>query len=267
VPAEYTAVSPKLSALYKLNDQWGVFGTLARTERMPTLDELYSNDAGRQVSPGLDLETANSVELGLTYQREGLWSEGDSLRVKATAFHSDIKNLIVVNSAAGPVPRFDNVRAAEIWGAEVEAAYDSDRWFASLGYSNVRSAFRETGRSGNAGEGLTLPDTPAENVSLTLGLKVPDRGLTLGWTASYHDAITNANVPTAPTTPVSSTRTPSYHTHDLFVTWKPDSGALAGLDLTLTVENIFDADYKNNLSLDRGQGMNAKLSIARAITW
>lgn len=267
VPAEYTAVSPKLSALYKLNDQWGVFGTLARTERMPTLDELYSSDAGRRVSPGLDLETANSVELGLTYQREGLWSAGDSLRVKATAFHSDIRNLIVVNAATGPVPRFDNVRAAEIWGAEVEAAYDADRWFASLGYSNVRSAFRETGRSGNAGAGLTLPDTPAENVSLTLGLKVPDRGLTLGWTASYHDAITNANVPTAPMSPLTSTRTPSYHTHDLFVTWKPDSGALAGLDLTLTVQNLFDADYKNNLSLDRGQGMNAKLSIARAITW
>ncbi len=265
--AEYNAVSPKISALFKLNDHWGVFGTLARTERMPTLDELYSTDAGRLVSPGLDLEKANSVEAGLTYQREGLWSEGDSLRVKATAFHSDVKNLIVVNSAAGPVPRFDNVRAASVWGAEIEAAYDADHWFATLGYSNVCSAFRETGRAGNAGEGLTLPDTPAENVSLTLGVKVPNQGLTLGWTASYLDAITNATVPTAPTTPVSSTRTPSYHTHDLFVTWKPDTGAMAGLDLTLTVENVFDADYKNNLSLDRGKGMNAKLSVSKAVTW
>ncbi len=268
--ASETAISPKLSALYKLNDAWGIFGTTARTERMPTLDELYSTDAGRLVSLNLDKEEANSVELGLTYQRAGLFAEGDSFQMKATGFYSDVTNLIVINSATGPVPRYDNVRAAEIWGAEVEAAYDAERWFASLGYSNVRSAFRETGRDANLGEGLTLPDTPAENVVLTVGAKLPDQGLTVGWTASYYDRITNSTVPTAttgPTSGVTSVTTPAYDTHDLFVTWKPEAGALAGMDVTLTVENVFDADYKNNLTTDRAQGMNAKLSIGKNFTW
>ena len=42
---------------------------------------------------------------------------------------------------------------------------------------------------------------------------------------------------------------------------------LRPLDVTLTVENVFDADYKNNLSLDRGEGMNAKLTIGKNLTW
>jgi hemoglobin/transferrin/lactoferrin receptor protein len=260
-----TAVSPKLSALYKLNDSWSVFGTVARTERMPTLDELYSNDGGRQPSLDLDKEEAETVELGLAYQREGLFSDSDSFSVKATAFHSDLTNLIASNTEApGPTtPRFINVRAAEIWGAEIEAAYDADRWFASLGYSNVRSAYRDMPNP--AANGLTLADTPAENLALTVGAKFPDRGLIVGWTAYYYDAITTYSVATNPAgTP---TTTPAYDTHDLFVTWKPDTGALAGLEVTLTVENVFDATYRNNLATDNAAGMNAKLSVAKGFTW
>ncbi|MBL9063194.1 TonB-dependent receptor [Tabrizicola sp.] len=265
---EDTAVSPKLSALYKLNDSWGVFGTIARTERMPTLDEHYSTDGGRQPSLDLKKEAANSIELGVTFQREGLFAEGDSLNVKATAFHSNLSNLIVTNSATGAVPRYLNVRSSEIWGTELDAAYDAERWFASLGYSNTNSAYRRmpvfAGQP--SADGLTLADTPGENVSLTVGAKFPDRGVVVGWTAYYYDAITTNSVSTS-TGVITPTYTPAYATHDLFVTWKPEDGALAGMDVTLTVENVFDADYKNNLSLDRAQGMNAKLSIGKNFTW
>jgi hemoglobin/transferrin/lactoferrin receptor protein len=264
------AISPKLSALYKIDDNWGVFGTLARTERMPTLDELYSTDGGRLPSLNLQKEEADSVELGLTWQREGLWAEGDSLQLKATIFHSDIDNMIATNSATGAVPRYLNLRRAEIWGGEVEASYDAERWFASVGYSNVKSAYRDMPEA--VANGLTMTDTPAENVALTLGAKIPDRGLILGWTAYYYSSITTYTAATTgggPTAVLAGTptHTPAYDTHDLFVTWKPEDGVMAGMDVTLTVENVFDADYKNNLSLDRGEGMNAKLTIGKNLTW
>lgn len=262
---EDQAVSPKLSALYKLDDSWGVFGTLARTERMPTLDELYSTDGGRLPSLNLEKETARSVELGVTYQREGLFAEDDSLQIKATAFHSDLSNLIVTNGATGAVPRYLNIRSAEIWGGELEASYDAERWFANLGYSNVRSAYRDMPTP--TANGLTIADTPSENVALTVGAKFPEQGLTLGWTAYYHDSITTYAVATTAAGTITPTQTPAYDSHDLFVTWKPETGALAGMDVSLTVENVFDADYKNNLSLDRSQGMNAKLSIGKNLTW
>ena len=263
------AISPKLSALYKLNENWGIFGTVARTERMPTLDELYSTD-GALPSLNLKKESADSIELGVAYKREGLFADDDSLNVKATVFHSDLTNMIASNSATGAVPRYLNLRSAEIWGGEIEAAYDAERWFASLGYSNVKSAYRDM--PDPAANGLTMTDTPAENVALTLGAKFPDKGLVVGWTAYYYDAVTTYSATAVVSGPVvlpagTPTHTPHYDTHDLFVTWKPEDGALAGMDVTLTVENVFDADYKNNLSLDRAQGMNAKLTIGKNFTW
>jgi hemoglobin/transferrin/lactoferrin receptor protein len=255
---EDTAVSPKIAAMYELNDSFAIFGSVARTERMPTLDELYSSEAAGALparTPSLNLlkEEADTVELGFTWQREGLLAEGDSLQMKVTAFHNDLTNMIATTPrvAGGPaVPYFSNIAAAELWGAEVEAAYDAERWFAQLAYSHVKSK--------NAATGLTLPDTPAENVVLTVGAKLPDQGLTVGWRASYFDKIRTSS---------ATTTGASYDTHDVFLTWSPEEGPLAGLDVNLSVENVFDRAYRNNLSLDNAAGRTAKLSVAKRIAF
>lgn len=258
VAQDDTAVSPKVAVMYEVTDSLALFGSLARTERMPTLDELYSSEAAGALparTPSLNLlkEEADTVELGFTWQREGWLAEGDMFQMKVTAFHNDLTNMIATTPrvAGGPaVPYFSNIAAAELWGAEVEAAYDADRWFAQLAYSHVKSKNRATG--------LTLPDTPAENVVLTLGAKLPAQGLTLGWRASYFDKIRTSS---------ATTIGASHDTHDLFVTWSPEEGPLAGLDVNLSVENVFDRTYRNNLSLDNAAGRTAKLSIAKRIAF
>lgn len=249
-----TTVSPKLAAMYKFNDSWAVFGSLARTERMPTLDELFSTEAAgrlpqRLPSLNLDKESADTIEMGFTFQRFDLLSEGDSFQIKATAFHNDISNLIAVTPrvTGGPaVPYFSNINAAEIWGAELEASYDAERWFAQLAYSQVRSEDRSTG--------LTLADTPAENAVLTLGAKLPEQNLTIGWRASYFDEITTSS---------ATTSAPAYDTHDIFATWSPDRGALQGLEVNLAIDNVFDATYRNNLALDNAPGRTISLTLAK----
>ncbi|WP_274961670.1 MULTISPECIES: TonB-dependent receptor domain-containing protein [Thioclava] len=248
-----TAVSPKIAALYQFNDTWGVFGSLARTERMPTLDELYQTDgigaAGRTASLNLDKEKATTVELGVTYQTSGLLSEGDSLSAKATLFHNDLTDLIAANpSGSVGVPYFRNVDSAKIWGGEIEASYEADRWFGQLAYSKVKSKDEATGQ--------TLTDTPAENIALTLGAKFPDQGVRAGWRVQGFSGIETAS---------ASTSAPGYATHDLFVSWKPER--LAGIEVNLTVENVFDREYRNNLSLDNAPGRNVKLAVAKAFTW
>ncbi|MEZ5755497.1 MAG: TonB-dependent receptor [Paracoccaceae bacterium] len=255
---EDMAVSPKIAAMYEITDSFALFGSLARTERMPTLDELYSSEAAgvlpaRTPSLNLQKEEADTVELGFTWQRDGVLAEGDSFQMKVTAFHNDLTNMIATTPrvAGGPaVPYFSNIAAAELWGAEVEAAYDAERWFAQLAYGHVRSKNKATG--------LTLPDTPAENVVLTVGAKMPEQGLTLGWRASYFDKIRTSN---------ATTTGASYDTHDLFLTWSPEEGPLAGLDVNLSVENVFDRTYRNNLSLDNAAGRTAKLSVAKRIAF
>jgi hemoglobin/transferrin/lactoferrin receptor protein len=255
---EDTAVSPKIAAMYEVSGSFAIFGSLARTERMPTLDELYSSEAAGALparTPSLNLlkEEADTVELGFTYQRDGLLAEGDSLQMKVTAFHNDLTNMIATTPrvAGGPaVPYFSNIAAAELWGAEIEAAYDAERWFAQVAYSHVKSKNKATG--------LTLADTPAENVVVTLGAKLPEQGVTVGWRASYFDKIRTSS---------ATTSGASYDTHDVFLTWSPEAGPLAGLDVNLSVENVFDRAYRNNLSLDNAVGRTAKLSVAKRIAF
>jgi hemoglobin/transferrin/lactoferrin receptor protein len=250
-----TAVSPKIAALWKIDAQWGLFGSLARTERMPTLDELYSTDgigaAGRTASLNLRKEQATTVEIGATWQGQNLLSEGDSLSAKATLFHNDLTDLIAANpSGSVGLPYFYNVGAAKIWGGELEAAYEADLWFGQIAWSKVKSRDKATG--------LTLADTPAETVALTLGAKFPARGLRMGWRVQGFDAITTAS---------ATTSASGYAVHDAFLSWQPQEGALAGIEVNLSVENIFDRDYRNNLSLDHAPGRNVKIALAKAITW
>lgn len=255
-----SAASVKLQALYEITDSVGVFGTWARTERMPTLDELYSygtSRAGAVQVPSLDLqkETANTFELGLTFKRENLFTEGDSLQLKATAFHNDLNNLIAANTTgATGSAAFININKAETWGGEIEAAYDAEYWFANATYSDVRSRNLTAG----AAYGTVLADTPARSVALTLGAKLPERGLIVGWRVNGYDGITTVS---------ATTSAPGYATHDVFVTWRPQDGALQGMDVSLAVENIFDRQYRNNLALDSGAGVNAKLTVGKTFTW
>lgn len=260
----HTAVSPKLAALYKIDEQWGVFGSVARTERMPNLDELFSTEGpaprgpgraavGRTVSLDLEPEQAETYELGFTFQRENILSDGDSLQFKATAFQNDITDLITFTprpilpvSSTVTVPYFTNIANARIRGAEIEASYDADRWFAQLAYATTESEDRTTG--------LTLPDTPAESTVLTLGAKLPEQNLTVGWRASFFDSITTSSVDT-------SAR--AYDTHDIFATWRPDRGALDGLEVNLAIDNVFDATFRNNLAKDIAPGRTISLSIAK----
>lgn len=252
------AVSPKLAAMYDLGGGWSVFGSAARTQRMPTLDELYSTQPGgalpeRLPSLNLGKESATTFEAGIAFDRGDVFLPGDNLMFKATAFHNDIDDLIATTPrvAGGPaVPYYSNIDSARIWGAELEGAWETERFFTRLAYSQVRS------RDGSTG--LTLPDTPAENLALTLGARFPGTGLEVSWRGNWFDDITTSS---------ATTSGAGYDTHDLFVTWRPQNGVLEGMEVNLAVENLFDTTYRNNLVQDNGPGRNVKLTLARAFEW
>lgn len=258
-----TAISPKLAVMYKINDSFSLFGSLAHTERMPTLDERYSTEAAgtlpeRLTSVDLAKEEADSVELGFTSQHQDVLSDGDSLQLKLTGFHNDVENMIATTprvAGGSTVPYYSNIAAAELWGAELEASYDAEHWFSNLSWSKVRTKNKNPAVGATS---TTLPDTPAENIALTLGAKLPAQNLSIGWTGYFYDNITTSS---------ATTTGDSYQTHDLFVKWSPDEGVLKGLDVNFAVENMFDEKYRNNLALDNGVGRNYKLSVAKSVSW
>ena len=261
----FTAVSPKIAALYEVSERWSVFGSLARTERAPTLDELYSTQGEIQRGPrflgartpslSLDPETATTAELGFAYAGRDVLAQGDSLEAKVTAFHNAIDDLIGTTPRAtgpdpAPVPYFSNIDEARIWGAELEAAYDAERWFSRAAYALVRSEDEATGE--------TLTDTPADTLALTLGGRMPEHGLRYGWRGTWAADITTES---------DATTADGYVTHDLFLDWTPERGPLEGVTVNLAVENLTDASYRPNLQLDEAPGRSFKVALTRQFSW
>jgi hemoglobin/transferrin/lactoferrin receptor protein len=250
------AVSPKIAVMYDLTDDLSVFGSWARTARLPTLDELYSS----QITPvpqaaalNLEKETSESIELGLAFDRQAVFGEEDSLQLKLTAFQNDIDNLIQRSPSSVPF-YFQNIGVAEFRGVELEASYDAPGGYVRLGYSHVRGV--------DADFDYTLSSTPADTLSLTLARRLPDIRLEFGWTAHVVDKISTSSRSTT-TGLITTTDFAAYDVHDVFLTWRPDHGFMAGTDVQFGVENVFDSTYRNNLDQENGIGRNIKLTLTR----
>jgi hemoglobin/transferrin/lactoferrin receptor protein len=256
------ALSPKIAALYDVTDNVSVFGSIAHTERMPTLDELYSWSAattsgsyrgGRSASLTLEKEKSNNYEIGFALSGDDLVQGGDSGQLKFTAFHNNLTNMISTNpltTSTSAVPYYVNIGKALIRGIEVEAAYDSDYVFGNAAWSMMVGTDLVNHKA--------LTTIPANSVSATIGGRVPEHNLEFGWNAFFAAPIITG----ATTGPFKA-----YQLHGVFVAWKPDEGMLKGLELRAGVDNLFNQPYQNNLSGDAGKGRTFKVSLAKLSGW
>lgn len=265
---EGSAFSPKIAAQYELTDNIGVFASLAHTERMPTIDELYSTalavpgrSAAKTTSLGLKKESANTIEGGFSLSGNDLLAAGDSAALKTTAFYSDLTDLITSNTASTPggaiVPYYGNVGKARIYGIEVEASYDSELLFASLAYGLTIGD--------NLVTNTPLTTVPQSKAALTLGVRNIEYDLELGARLTIADK-GRYFLENSARFPIDGTAD-AYATVDLFATWKPDTGPLAGTEIQAGIDNLFNADYRQNLAIDRSTGRTFKISVAKQFGW
>ena len=243
VEYDTVAVSPKLAVHYELTDTYSLFGSLAQTQRAPTIDEVFAFDADEPNSPTLTKETAESVEVGLSAAYLNVLGQNDALDIKATLFHSEIDDLISRDDTVGTA-FYENIDAARIYGLEVEAAYQSDRFFARAAFSDVRGEDRATGE--------TLASIPARTLNLSVGGIARDLGLTYGWQGNFVDSIN-----------YGATEYAGYAVHDLFVDYRLQDGPLGGIDVGFRLNNVLDTQYENSLAGDAGEGRSFEVSLSR----
>lgn len=261
-----TALSPKIAGHYKLTDTVSVFGSIAHTERFPTIDEVFSTSSSSSTfrpNLGLKKERSNNFEAGFALSGADMVQDGDSGQVKVTGFYNDVKDLIALNPALRPgfntVPGFVNINAAELYGFEVESAYDSDYVFANAAYSYL------VGRDKTTNAYLTT--IAPHELSLTLGGKLPDHDVRFGWrsriVASPQDPARRSTTPIGTSTRYAK----AFDVHDVFLTWTPDEGEFLGWQADLGVENVFDRQYKEFLMNDPAKGRTFKISLAKQFGW
>lgn len=267
------AFSPKIAAHYRFNENFAVFGSIAHTERFPTLDETFSTSSSSTTfnpSLGLEKERSNNFELGFAVSAYDLVQPGDSLQLKTTGFYNDIRDLIALNPDLVPGPNdrpgFVNIGHAEIYGAEVELAYDSDYVFANAGYAYL------VGK--DLDDDVYLTTIAPHELSFTLGGKMPQHGLKFGWkariVAAPQDSCRRSD------TTLSSGEceggatlrfSEPFDVHDIFLTWKPTDPRLAGWEADFAIENLFDTQYKEFLHNDSSRGRTFKLALTKQFGW
>lgn len=237
---DYLLVSPKLAVLYEFNDNVSIFGSVAHTENAPVVDQLFDTSSG---NIDLTKEQSDNIELGFTLSGYDLLQGQDVAKLKVTAFRNHVYDMIDREGLGV----FDNLLTADFTGIELEAAYDSERFFATAVYSMV---------DGELDNGTPLDSIPADELILSVGTRIPSYDLSIGWqTRIVADQ------------PDASLATDGYTLHDIFATYAPDSGALNGWEIRAEVNNIFDEQYithLNNLAGgDFGRGLSASLSISK----
>jgi hemoglobin/transferrin/lactoferrin receptor protein len=261
-----TAISPKIAAHYRFNDTFAVFGSIAHTERFPTVDEVFSTaSSASSFLPSLDLrkEKSNNFEAGFALSGYDLAQPGDAAQLKVTGFYNDVTDLIALNGPFNPGfnnrPGFENINRAEIYGFEVESAYDSDYVFANASYSYVVGKDKE--------DGSYLQTIAPHELALTLGGKLPEHSLRFGWTARIvadpQDRMRRSETPIGTSTRYAK----AFDVHDVFLSWTPQEGQFAGWQANLGVDNIFNRQYKEFLENDAAKGRTFKISLSKQIGW
>ncbi|SNY91272.1 hemoglobin/transferrin/lactoferrin receptor protein [Cohaesibacter sp. ES.047] len=248
------AFSPKLAALVEVTDFLSLFGSVAYTERAPTLDEYYSSSAAgfrgpmpipaRSSSPDLDPERSTNFEGGMALKFDDVFGN-DRFTAKVTAFQNNVRDLIESDSD-GPT-YYHNIAKARIHGIELEASYVAENYF-------VRAAYAAT-RGENKTDGSDLDSIAADTLATSFGVLLPNHDIKVAWDSVF--AADQEKVSGA------ISRTGGYGVHGLSASWTPDEGKFAGLETRVSVENIFDRDYREHLANDPAHGRTFKFTLSK----
>ena len=146
-----THFSPKLSALYRVTDDFRVRASYGQGFRAPDFKNLYLDftnvTSGYQVlgNSSLQPESSHNWNLGAEYQIF------DSLLTRIHVYRNDLHNLIEAerigeSAAGGSKFEYQNIRRAFTEGVDVEAVIgDIGGVTSSVGYAYLRGADKETG--------------------------------------------------------------------------------------------------------------------------
>lgn len=239
------AIEPQIAAIYRLNDSWSVFGSVAFVQRMPTVDELYDSFRGGAPSPDLKDEKGKNLEAGLSYRGSDLFASGDAAVMKLTLFRNHIDDMIMRTNGAAPTPAYVNIDRAYLRGGELEASYSLNNWELGAAVSIV---------DGKDQDGKVLDTLPNDRVTLQAIWRPNDE-----WRLGLRSTLAKGR------DKADDEHRAGYGVHDVFATWAPQTGAAAGIEVHMGIDNIADRDYTPATWLSGpAPGRNFKLSVSRS---
>jgi iron complex outermembrane receptor protein len=232
--ASETALSPKISVVYKPFERTTMRASAGKAFRPPSVYELYSVYVGRGyttlANPNLKPETNTSWDLGFDQK---LWK---GATFGATYFENYLEDLIYIQSVSDTIRERRNVGKAESKGVEVAMEQRVDDWlklFANLTYTDAKITENEAKPEIVGKKLVWFPELMA-NVGATFEMGSVSGSLTGRYVSKRYTSDDNSDEKTD----VWSSYDP-YFVADAKVTYEINRFA----EVSLSVDNILDRDY------------------------
>lgn len=238
---------PQLGLTYDIDDSAQMFGSYSRNMRAfpssGTSGPFSASQAGFEaIRDSLKPEISDTFELGLRYRT-------DSFRGVVALFHVDFKNRLfgvpVGSGIIGNPSALGNVGGVSVQGLEIAADWNiSEDWSLFASYAFNDSEYKDDTFDGDGNvvaftEGKTVVDTPEHLFKATLGY---DDGMWFG-------NVTMNYMSKRYFTYENDQSVPSQTLFELAGGYRfGGESMLNGLELQVTVTNLFDEDYISTIN-------------------
>ena len=285
------AFAPRLALALKPIESVQLFASAGRGMRPPALTEalMWGQHTGSLFpyypNPDLRAERSRNWEVGANGMFDDVLSRGDKLRVKAAWFNNKVKDYVTLARIMSPIDTagggllgpYAYVNLQDPFrskGLELQGDYDNGRVFGSLNYTHMLvntgkggyDSFplgsltgyphNNLGEAGDANIWYVLP--PKKTASLSAGVRLLDKKLTLGGRMRFQAPSTNSSVWTAQGERYNQK---SWRLFDLWASYELSSNAI----LRVAINNLRDLNYSEmqggSYFIGPGRTATATLSI------
>ncbi len=235
--------SPKIGAKYNFTDRLGVWANYAVGFNPPTPEQMYDDRTSggnpREPNPNLQPETTRSWELGV----ENWFTDAMSAKVVGFFNYTDDKIISWFNDENIWIN--ENIGRSRSYGVEIDLLFQpTDNWIVNANYTwNPAEIDSNPAKPGQ--EGNELPFSPKHKANLGVTYLMPRNFEVSGFVRYLSEQQTNDDN-TEYTASGEERVMPSSFVVDFKgvkhfpVEW----GALKNIDLVLSVDNIFNANYR-----------------------
>lgn len=285
------AFAPRLALALKPIESVQLFASVGRGMRPPALTEalMWGQHTGSLFpyypNPDLRAERSRNWEVGANGMFDDVLSRGDKLRFKAAWFNNKVKDYVTLARIMSPIDTggggllgpYAYVNLQDPFrskGLELQGDYDNGRVFGSLNYTHMLvntgkggyDSFplgsltgypnNNLGEAGDANIWYVLP--PKKTASLSAGVRLLDKKLTLGGRMRFQAPSTNSSVWTAQGERYNQK---SWQLFDLWASYEISSNAI----LRVAINNLRDLNYSEmqggSYFIGPGRTATATLSI------
>ncbi len=231
--------SPQFTVQWVPFEWLTLYGSSAETFRAPTMDDIYFEmdyspyPISVVANPDLKPEIAKTYEAGLGLGFNNVVTADDAVRLKAVLFTETVEDFISASTdyvMNGGMMEYTNINTGEVkrTGFELDSGIRLSNYSVDVAYGIIKGEDQDSDdKTGSV----------PQNISVTLGADVPRAGLAFYWKSKYVDESDY-------TTMAGTDSVDAYNVHGAGAVWVPAIKSFENYRLDLSVNNIFDEEYK-----------------------